>query len=78
MMTPIATVILALCCIGLGIGIAEYYHIRIDRARDKRAMKQPEMWNLTHPAPQPIVYTQDYAHLRKTGRITKLTGEGRE
>ncbi len=29
-MTPITAVILALICVGLGIGVSEYYHSRID------------------------------------------------
>lgn len=77
MLTPIATVILALVCIGLGIGIAEYYHYRIDRARRETVpLDQPDMWDLSHPAPQPIVSAQDFAHMKRTGRVTKLVGGG--
>ena len=81
MMSPIATVLLALACIGLGIGIAEYYHYRIDRARREAVpLDQPDlsdMWDLSHPAPQPVMTTQDYSRMKRTGRITKMVGGNR-
>ena len=79
MLTPIATVILALSCIALGIGIAEYYHYRIDRVRQGVVpLDQPDrvlMWD-EPPAPQPIVSAQDFSRMKRTGRITKLVGGG--
>jgi hypothetical protein len=78
MLTPIGTVILALVCIGLGIGIAEYYHYRIDRARRETVpLDQPDLWDLSHPTPQPLMNTQDFARMKRTGRITKMVGGGR-
>lgn len=44
----------------LGAGISEYYHWRIDRARRELVpMDQPDMWDLTPPAPQPNIVPMD-------------------
>ncbi len=78
MLTPIGTVILALACIGLGLALAEHYHYRIDRARHGTVpLDRPDlsdMWDLSHPAPQPVVSVQDFARMKRTGRITKMVG----
>ena len=72
-------VLLLLGGLALGIGIAEYYHYRIDRARRGAVpLDQPDMWDLSHPAPQPVMTTQDYAHMRRTGRVTKMVGGGHQ
>lgn len=70
MLTPIATVILALVCVALGVGIAEYYHCRIDQAKLlSRQQVQPDMWDLSHPTPQlKVVNTQEYARQKRTRR----------
>lgn len=59
MLSPIATVILALAFLAIGIGIAEYYHYRIDKAAQG---KPQEMWDLT-PAPQ--LKALDYARQKR-------------
>ncbi len=62
MLTPIAAVGLILVGLLLGIGIAEFYHYRIDKARQGEPQ---ELWDLS-PAPQPkILTTQDYARQKR-------------
>ena len=74
-------VLLAFGSLALGIGIAEYYHYRIDRARQRAVpLDRPDlsdMWDMSHPAPQPVVSAQDFARLKRSGRITKMVGGGR-
>ena len=73
--------LIAISFLALGIGIAEYYHYRIDRARRTAVpLDRPDlsdMWDLSHPAPQTVINAQDYAHLKRNGRMTKFVGGGR-
>jgi hypothetical protein len=65
--------------LGMGMGISEYYHRRIDRARrEGRPMDQPDMWDLTPLAPQPraVISSADYRQMQKGGRITKMVQGG--
>lgn len=58
---------LALGLLALGMGISEYYHRRIDRARRELVpMDQPDLWDLT-PAPQPSNLIA-YAHKKRAER----------
>ncbi len=70
--------LIAIGFLALGIGIAEYYHFRIDRARRETVpLDQSDMWDMSHPAPQPkVVGVQDYSRMKRTGRVTKLVGGG--
>ena len=73
-------VLLTIGLLAVGIGISEYYHWRMGKAaRSIQPMDQPDLWDLTPPTPQPrqVVNAEDYAHMRKTGRVTKFVGGGR-
>ena len=64
--------------LALGMGISEYYHYRIDRARrDARALDQPDIpLGVNAPQPRAVINASQYRQMPKGGQITKLVQGG--